>query len=180
MVRTDTHDVVGVKEAAALLSVRPTNFVRDWAMRPDFPQPVVALGRRRLWDREDVLAYRRNVGRRRAQSTAGLALSRDAARMLPTIKRRIVRGFDPERIILFGSQARGDATPDSDLDLLVIVADDRDLRGLARQIRARLADIDIGKDVLVTTPARVERYGDVIGSLLEPALREGVTVYAKA
>lgn len=176
----DTHDVVGTKEAAAILAVRPTNFVRDWATRPDFPKPVVALGRRRLWDRQDVLAYRRNVGRRRAQPTRGLGISGDAARLLPAIKRRIVRGFDPERIMLFGSHARGDATADSDLDLLVIVADGRDLRGLTSQIRARLADIDIAKDVFVTTPAFVERYGDVIGSLLEPALREGLTVYAKA
>ena len=87
---------------------------------------------------------------------------------------------DPDRIILFGSQARGDATSASDLDLLVVVPDDRDRSALVPTIRVSLADIGVAKDIFITTPAQVERYGDVIGSLLEPALREGVTIYARS
>ena len=173
-------DAVGTKEASEILGVRPSNFVRDWASRADFPKPIVSLDRRRLWARDAVRAYGRQVGRRRAARVGTLELSPEAARWLPLLKRRIVRGFDPDRIILFGSQARGDATPDSDLDLLIIVADDRDRRGLVAAIRASLADIGVAKDVFVATPHQIARYGDVIGSLLELALREGVTIYARS
>lgn len=176
----NSPDVVGVKEAAALIGVQPSNFVRDWAARPDFPTPVVALDRRRLWDPEAVLAYRRQVGRRRAERMANLRLSPQAARWLPVIKQRIVRRCHPDRIILFGSQARGDATADSDIDLLVVVPDDRDRRGLVKSLRAELADIEVAKDIFVTTPRTIARYGDVIGTVLEPALREGVQIYARS
>ena len=109
-----------------------------------------------------------------------MKLSPDAERWLPTIKRRIVKGFRPERIVVFGSQARGDATHDSDLDLLVVVSDGRDRRELLRSIRVVLADMMVSKDIFVTTPSHAARYGDVIGTLVEPALREGVTIYARS
>ena len=44
----------------------------------------------------------------------------DVVHELPEITRRIVKTSDPDKVILFGSHARGDASPDSDLDLLVI------------------------------------------------------------
>ena len=113
--------LVGTKEAAALFGVRPSNFVRDWANRDDFPKPVATLARGRLWAREDVETYRARTGPRRAVALADLPLSPDAARWLPVIKRRIVRRFRPDRIVLFGSQVRGDARLDSDADLLVVI-----------------------------------------------------------
>jgi len=171
---------LGTKEAAALFGVRPSNFVRDWASREDFPEPIATLARGRLWAREDMETYRARTGPRRAVALADLPLSPDAARWLPVIKRRIVRRFRPDRIILFGSQARGNATSDSDLDLLVVVADGRDRRELVRSIRVALADVTVPKDVFVTTPSLIARYGSVIGTLVEPALREGVTIYARS
>jgi predicted nucleotidyltransferase len=174
------ENLVGTKEAAALFGVRPSNFVRDWTNREDFPEPVATLARGRLWAREDLISYRTRTGPRRAVSLSDLPLSPDAARWLPVIKRRIVRRFRPDRIILFGSQARGHATSDSDLDLLVVVSDDRDRRDLLRSIRVALADVMVSKDVFVTTPGQAARYGDVIGTLVEPALREGVTIYARS
>jgi predicted nucleotidyltransferase len=174
------ENLVGTKEAAALFGVRPSNFVRDWANREDFPEPVATLARGRLWARENLVAYRARTGPRRAVSLADLPLSPEAARWLPVIKRRIVRRFRPDRIILFGSQARGEATSDSDLDLLVVVSDGRDRRELVRSIRVALADVMVPKDVFVTTPSLIARYGDVIGTLVEPALREGVTIYARS
>ena len=177
--RASEH-LVGTKEAAEVFGVRPSNFIRDWASREDFPEPVANLARGRLWAREDLEAYHTRTGPRRAVALAELPLSPDAARWLPVIKRRIVRGFRPDRIILFGSQARGHATSDSDLDLLVVVSDGRDRRELVRSIRVALADITVPKDVFVTTPSLIARYGDVIGTLVEPALREGVTIYARS
>ena len=54
---------------------------------------------------------------------------------------RIVRGFDPLQIILFGSHARGDADDQSDIDLLVVFAELTDKRKTAIDIRVALADL---------------------------------------
>lgn len=175
------ENLVGTKEAAALYGVRPSNFVRDWASREDFPAPVATLARGRLWAREAVEAYReKQRGDVRWPPRRPLRLSPDAERWLPIIKRRIVKHFHPDRIVVFGSQARGDATPDSDIDLLVVVEDGSDRRQLVRSIRMALADIAVSKDIFVTTPSYAARYGDVIGTLVEPALHEGVTIYARS
>lgn len=174
-------DLVGTKEAAELFGVRPQNFLRDWASRPDFPTPLATLAATRVWRRPDLEAYReRQRGSVPWPPRRPLRLSPDAERWLPTIKRRIVRRFRPERIVVFGSQARGDATPDSDIDLLVVVSDGRDRRQLLRSIRTTLVDVTVPKDVFVTTPSLIARYGDVIGTLVDPALREGVTIYARS
>jgi len=97
---------------------------------------------------------------------------------LAEIIRRIVRVAAPERIVLFGSAARGEAGPDSDLDLLVIKP--------GRYHRGRLIDaiyrslIGVGQavDVVVVTPEDVDRYRDALGLVIAPALREGRVVYA--
>ena len=172
--------MVGAKEAAEMLGVRPSNFVRDWATRPDFPEPIVSLGRRRLWDRGAVRAYQRGLHARRADPMRGLALSDEAARWLPTIKRRIVRGFHPRRIVLFGSQAQGSAGADSDIDLLVVMENAASRRRLEAQIYAALAGIPVATDVIVVTTDDVERYGGVPGTILGPALGEGRLLYAAA
>ena len=176
-----SDDLVGTSEAADVFGVRPQNFLRDWVSRPDFPAPLANLAATRVWSRRDLEAYRDlQRGSIRWPPRRPLKLSPDAERWLPTIKRRIVRRFKPERIVVFGSQARGDATSDSDLDLLVVVPDDRDRRELVQSIRLALADVMVPKDVFVTTPSLAARYGDVIGTLVEPALREGVTIYARS
>lgn len=90
---------------------------------------------------------------------------------------RIVTGFQPERIILFGSYARGDAHPDSDVDLLVVMPDGTDRRKTAIAIKEALHDVRIPKDVIVTTPDLIARRGHLIGTILHPALREGKMLY---
>lgn len=92
---------------------------------------------------------------------------------------RIARDFHPLRIILFGSHARGDATPDSDIDLLVVLSDTTDKREAAIQIRRTLRDLPVGKDIIVTTPDEIARRGDLIGPVLRPALREGKVLYER-
>ncbi len=180
MVERVNANLVGTNEAAVLFGVRPSNFVRDWANREDFPKPVATLARGRLWARKDLEAFRTRTGPRRAVALADLPLSPDAARWLPLIKRRIVRGFRPDRIVLFGSQARGGARRDSDLDLLVVIPGIAHRRHAEAAIYAALAGIPLATDVVVTTPDDVDRYQDVVGSVLLPALREGVTIYARA
>ena len=174
-----TVDLVGTKEAAALFGVRPSNFVRDWASRDDFPEPVTTLARGRLWAREDLLFYHVRTGPRRAVALGDLPLSPDASRWLPLIKRRIVRSFRPDRIVLFGSQARGGARRDSDVDLLVVVPTVEHRRRTAARIHTALQGIPLGKDVIVVTPEDVQRLADLAGTIVHPALREGQTIYVR-
>lgn len=92
---------------------------------------------------------------------------------------RIVREFNPEQIILFGSQARGDATGGSDVDLLVVMPDETDRRKTAAAVRRVLADLLVSKDIVVTTPDEISRLGDLVGTVLRPALREGRVLYER-
>jgi len=97
--------------------------------------------------------------------------------ILQEIVRRIVAAVQPEKIILFGSAAREEMGPDSDLDLLVIKSC-RNRRETARSIRHKLIGIGIAKDVIVATPEDIERYKDTIGLIYRPALIEGKVIYA--
>lgn len=97
--------------------------------------------------------------------------------ILQEIVRRIVEVAKPEKIIVFGSAARGEMGPDSDLDLLVIKSC-KNRRETARAIRRKLIGIGIAKDVIVATPEDIERYKDSIGLIYRPALTEGKVIYA--
>ncbi|MBM4438438.1 MAG: nucleotidyltransferase domain-containing protein [Actinobacteria bacterium] len=102
------------------------------------------------------------------------------ADLIATMTARIVRDFDPLRVILFGSHARGDAGAQSDLDLLVVLPDPADRRAAAVAIRVALADLPVYKDIVVTTPDEIARRGDLVGSVLRPALREGRVLYERS
>jgi predicted nucleotidyltransferase len=97
--------------------------------------------------------------------------------ILEEIVRRIVAAVQPEKIILFGSAAREEMGPDSDLDLLVIKSC-RNRRETARRIRRKLIGVGVPKDIIVATPEDIERYKDTIGLIYRPALREGKVLYA--
>ena len=92
---------------------------------------------------------------------------------------RIVKQFDPELIILFGSQARGDAGPDSDVDLLVVL----DVKGSkldkCLEIRGALRDFIVPLDIIVTKPEDFAWRKDVVGTIEWPASREGKVLYAR-
>ena len=98
-------------------------------------------------------------------------------KMLQEIVRRIVEVAKPERIILFGSAARGEMGLDSDLDFLVIKRCGQ-RRKTARKIERSLIGMKIPTDIIVATPEDIHRYKDTIGLIFRPALREGRTVYA--
>ena len=93
--------------------------------------------------------------------------------------KRLAAAFDPEKIILFGSRARGDATERSDYDLLVVcrfigarrramAAMDRALRGVA-----------LGRDIVVVSPDEYVAQRDLPGSVVWPAVREGRVLYER-
>lgn len=99
--------------------------------------------------------------------------------VLAEILRRIVEAYRPDRVYLFGSKARGEAGPDSDYDLLLVVPDD----AAAERTRSRLAyqvlrGTGVAVDVLVWTSSRFGRRARVIASLPATVLREGRLVHA--
>lgn len=100
-----------------------------------------------------------------------------------TIKRMvriIVRRFNPERIILFGSHARGEAGPDSDVDLLVVMPVSGSKREKQLEVRVALHRFKIPTDVIVTTPEDFEWRKDIPGTIERPAVLEGKVLYARA
>jgi len=90
---------------------------------------------------------------------------------------RIVDGFHPLRVILFGSHARGTARADSDVDLLVVMPHLDNRRATTIAMRRALGDLPVCKDIVVTTPAEIDRKGGLGGNLLRPALHEGKVLY---
>src|SRR5207244_736091 len=97
--------------------------------------------------------------------------------VLDEVVRRVVEVAHPERIILFGSAARGQAGPDSDLDLLVIKSGITRPRWLAGEIHVRMFGLPVSMDIVVVTPEDIERFRDKVGSIVRPALREGREIY---
>jgi predicted nucleotidyltransferase len=93
--------------------------------------------------------------------------------------RRIVSRFHPERIILFGSHARGDARPDSDVDLLVVLPFSGSKHEKQMEIRLALRDIRIPMDIVVATPEEFLWRKEVPGTIERPAVREGKLLYAR-
>ena len=194
--------LVGVKEAADLFGVQRSNFVRDLATRPDFPAPIAELASTRVWRRSELLDFRARLAtalsfddreghpKRRAMNRirnnvsdalAKRSVSDDARRWLPEMTTRLVRRFRPDRIILFGSQAKGQARRDSDVDLLVVLP-----RLEGRKIDSNIAmrhalrGIPVGKDIVITTPDEIARFSQVRGVVLHDALKEGVVLYDRA
>jgi predicted nucleotidyltransferase len=101
---------------------------------------------------------------------------------LPEIVERIVGRFDPLRVILFGSLARGEMGYDSDIDLLVVFehVEWENKRELTVEVMRVLADLPVPKDVVVTDPDEISRRGHISGTILYPALREGKTLYERS
>ena len=96
---------------------------------------------------------------------------------LNEIIRRIVEVAKPQKIILFGSAARGQMDPNSDVDLLVIKDGNFHRGRLTEEIYMNLFGVRQAVDIVVVTPEDVERFQDSPALVLSPALREGRVVY---
>ena len=112
---------------------------------------------------------------RKPELSRGMIVSVD---VLAEVVRRIVKVAQPDKIILFGSAVRGGMGPNSDLDLLV-VKPGAHRRHLAQTIYRNLIGVGFPVDIVVVTSEDIDRYGDAIGLVLEPALREGKVVYER-
>ena len=100
---------------------------------------------------------------------------------LPSVVERVVERFDPLKVVLFGSLARGEPNYDSDVDLLVVFdrVELENKRKLAVDIHRALAGIPVPVDVIVTDVDEIRRRGHLVGPILRPALEEGKVVYAR-
>ena len=99
--------------------------------------------------------------------------------ILDEIIRRIVEVAQPEKIILFGSAARGAMGPNSDVDLLII-KEGADALNLMARLYRKLHGVGAAVDALVVAPGDVERFRNSHALVIKPALREGRVVYEAA
>ncbi len=95
------------------------------------------------------------------------------------IKEIIVKEYKPEKIILFGSYARGDAKPDSDIDILVLSDHESNIlkpkRGL--HVRRKLGVIHTPLDILFFTNSEFAKYKNIKQSFNATVMREGICIY---
>ena len=90
----------------------------------------------------------------------------------------VVEAVQPLKIILFGSAARDNTTPDSDVDLLVVMPEGIHRRETARYLYKHLGETGIPVDILVATPDDLKRHKNNIGLIYRTVLQEGKEVYA--
>ena len=98
-------------------------------------------------------------------------------KILHDIIQQIVEVAHPERIIMFGSAARGEMGSHSDIDLLVIKKGVRNPHKVAAKIYMRLYGVGKAVDIIVVSPEQVEKYRDSPYLVIYPATREGVVIY---
>ena len=92
---------------------------------------------------------------------------------------RITKRFNPEKIVLFGSYARGTADNNSDADLLVVMPVHGSRRKQATAIDKALLGIDLPADIIVASPSDVQKARNRIGSVMYQALQEGQVLYER-
>lgn len=92
---------------------------------------------------------------------------------------RIVKQFHPDRVILFGSHARGSAGPDSDVDLLVVMPVTGSRWEKVVEIGVALHGFGVAKDIVVTTPEAFAWRKEIPGTIERPAALEGKVLYAR-
>jgi predicted nucleotidyltransferase len=91
---------------------------------------------------------------------------------------RIVSAASPLRIILFGSAARQEIGPNSDLDMMVVIPTGRHRRKTAQKIYRNMIDLGFAVDVVVVTEEDLERFAENPGMIIGAALKEGRELYA--
>jgi len=97
---------------------------------------------------------------------------------IEALVQRICDAVHPLRIILFGSAARGEMCPTSDIDVAVVVADGTDRHMIYETQYPRMVGMGIAIDIVVTTPEQLESHRSTIGFVYRDILREGRELYA--
>ena len=97
--------------------------------------------------------------------------------LLDSLVMKIVDTVQPRRVILFGSAARGQMGPYSDVDLLVVMPDGAHRRRTAQRLHRALAGLGVAKDIVVVTESDVRQFADEPSLVIRPALGEGKEPY---
>lgn len=96
---------------------------------------------------------------------------------LLSMAERIVQAVQPVQVILFGSHARGDSHHGSDVDLLIVIRDEQNRRQAWNLASRALCDCGVPLDLVVVTMDEVRQRGGLVGTVLRPALLEGIILY---
>jgi len=178
-----------VPEAAARFEVT-SQTVRNWINTGRLPALQTAQRGRYRIAQEDLERLgdemSTTIRNRRPNDLLGLGLDQGGVDLRPELARvvdAIVAAVEPDAVYLFGSRARGDARPDSDFDLAVVVPDGSQRLRIAMKSYESLAavhDRTVGVDVVVLTPQIIALESDLVGSMARAVVREGISVYGSA
>lgn len=109
---------------------------------------------------------------------ATLTAEYDIKTLIDDLVARIVRAVHPLRIVLFGSAARGEIGPDSDIDIMVVMPDGTHRLNTTRHLYRHIAGLGFPVDIVVATPSLLEQHKNNIGLIYRTVLAEGKVVYA--
>lgn len=115
--------------------------------------------------------------RKPATTTAGISKTVDEA--LPEVVERIVQNLQPVKIILFGSYAHGSPSPDSDVDLLVVMESDERPVARSAQVSGLLRPRPFPIDILVRTPEEIEHRLEIGDQFIREIIEKGKVLYAR-
>ncbi len=104
----------------------------------------------------------------------------DIHKKIEEMAQRLVEQFNPDKIVLFGSYARGDVGIDSDVDLLVVKSIVGSKREARIAMRMAVRGLGIAKDIVLATPEDIAKYQNVVGTVIRSALNEGKVLYERA
>lgn len=102
------------------------------------------------------------------------------AQIVDRLVQMIIDVVHPLKVILFGSAARADFGPESDIDILVVMPPGTHRRKTAQLLYRRLVGLKVPFDILVATTDDLERHRHNPGLIYQTILREGIEVYARA
>jgi len=116
------------------------------------------------------------IGTRNQDSGRGTSTVMELA--VRQIVQRIVQEVHPLRIILFGSRARKEQDPESDVDLLIVMPEGAPKRQTAHRLYRKLRGLSVAVDLVVTTESDLDREKDNPGLIYRTILQEGRLLYA--
>jgi excisionase family DNA binding protein len=172
-----------VPEAARLTHRNPET-IRRWIRGGKLP--FTRVGTQYLIQETDLASVGRGGPHQAREAALPYAVASPAGAGSPvdpwltTIVGRLVHEFDPARIILFGKRARGEARPDSDYELLVVLDEMPDRRAARLEFRRALDDLPISKEILAASVHDLYERGPATWGPVGWALSEGQTLYERS
>lgn len=113
----------------------------------------------------------------REERTVSTNVAQNPSQVIENLIHRIVSAVHPMRIILFGSAARGEMGPGSDIDVMVVMPEGTHRAGTVRYLYKQMFGFGVPVDIVVVTPSVLERHKDSIGLIYRTVLAEGKEVY---